>query len=149
MKSEDDIFGDIKLPIKQNRREVSESEHEDIEFDDSSSDSDEEESKKILGYKCSSCQKMYLMYKKYKEHVALKNSWCTRCKQVFFCNAQLKMHLVDCQKHRPPRKYYREKRPLPRYLRGIEEHIKQKDTIYRDEIKSNNTKKADKNEIKG
>jgi DNA-directed RNA polymerase subunit RPC12/RpoP len=141
----DDENADIKLPIKRDASS-DESDLDDIN-DETSSVSDGDDSKAILGYRCFTCQTLFQELRKYRDHYAMKNSWCSRCKQIFFCSTQMKTHFIECQKVRVQRKYYRERRPWPKYLRGLEEHMKRRDTVYREGYKPEDPKKLEKIEL--
>ncbi|OMJ65582.1 hypothetical protein SteCoe_37961 [Stentor coeruleus] len=101
---------------------------------DSSSDDDDLDLKTTKGYKCSNCSVFFEQYKNYKSHSLFKNSMCKQCKQVFFCCNMVAAHLKDCIKG-AEKKHFVEKRPNPRYIKAIEEHIKKRDAIYKNTVK--------------
>lgn len=132
----------LSLPMK---RDFSNSSSENSDLDDlelTSSLSDDTNINNI-GFTCGNCNQTVVKLQKYRNHISLKNSWCSRCKSVYFCNAQMKAHLVECQKLKIQRKNYREKRPWPRYLRGLEEHMKKKDQIHKETSKNEDLKKLE------
>jgi DNA-directed RNA polymerase subunit RPC12/RpoP len=100
--------------------------------DSDSSDIGEDDPSYIKGYKCSICSAFFSLTSKYKAHTSLKTSTCVRCKQIFFCNSQMKDHYDECLKERVRKKNYTEKRPPPRYIRGIDEHIKRRDMVLKE-----------------
>lgn len=119
-----------ELPIK---RDLSFEDSDHSSYDsESSSDLDEDDPNYIQGYKCNICKSVFEKLIRYREHLSLKQSTCSRCKQVYFCNSQMKKHLIDCARLKIKKQLPTKKRPYPRYIRGLEENMKRRDMVIKE-----------------